>query len=227
MSQKTIYKLLISWIIFIIICVGIIYYVKYTTSKDGDNTNTVGQIENTNTGEVGSTAHASTQATTEFVEEAASNPLEKNRYKTINRLITQVLEASVACDMDKLKSLDTYKGAYDDAQYKQLAKVIKGYEDIECYTKKGLEPNTYIVFAVANTVVKDVKTKAPTMYRYYVVKDTDGKYKINTDPDLDATISNYIQKVNTDEDTLSLCDEVNLAFEKACNEDEDLKEFVK
>lgn len=212
MNRKMIVKLAVGWIAFIILCVCIVFYVE-----SGQEEKKALAKSNTST------------STEEQNEEEQDNPLLKDQYPEINALITDVLKAWVNCDMEKLKFLDMYPSIYNDSsEFQKAAQIVKGYENLQCYTKKGMKKDSYIVFAVVDTKIAKVDTLAPGLFQFYVVKDMDDLYKIDSTPDSerDAATVNYIQKVAQEEDALNLVANVTMEYQNALKKDKKLKKYI-
>lgn len=232
MIKRVIIPLIVTWVFYIVACFGLIQYVKTGYEKATDKK--VVEVHNSNikkqdkfAGETASELEQTSSATTQ--ERAKKNPLLKVEDEQLNELIQQELKAMADGNVEILKSLDLYEKSYEDESIiKKAAEVIDSYENIQNYSKKGLLPDTYLIFAVADVKLSGCKTLAPTMLRFYVEKNKAGEFHINTKPaeDFPSATYMYLANIQNEEDVLELIAKVNKEFVRACQKDKNLKKIV-
>ncbi len=98
---------------------------------------------------------------------------------------------------------------------------VENYQNITCYTKPGLLPDTYIVWVYYETKYVNVETAAPCMFKAYICTDEMGVYIYNGA--IEGEISNYLDEASRDDDVAALVSSVNQQLTEACNQDENLK----
>ena len=220
--------LIISWILFLGLCVAFVEYIKVYYEERAVLAPVAEQIK---TGFESETATLSSEELEENEKEELEeeeNPLEEVKESKINTLIQNVLDAMVKGDAATLRTLDRCTDTYkEEDSLKQGAELIKGFQNIKNYSKKGLLADTYFIFTVVDMKVKDCDTLAPSMFQFYVVKGEEG-FQIDTTPadDMEIAVSNYMVKMQNEEDVLQLVSKVNQDFATACQNDKNLKKIV-
>ncbi len=189
-------RLLIMWAIFIpVLIVVIIFFIKNKDEVMED----IGLKE----------AH---------IYEVDANP-------EVNKLITDYFTAYAACDQMTLKNLVVDPSQYDDMTIVQKkAEVVTGYNNIKCYTIKGLTEDTLVVYTVANiSIANVVSTPLDMNPALYVIKK-DGKYLIDNSA-LSKEVTDYIAAMNQKADIVDLMQMVKDDQEKCIAEDETFRNF--
>ncbi len=69
-------------------------------------------------------------------------------YENINALITQYYTAYAAGDITTLSSIATPISANEQSYIGLFSQYVDEYQNIKCYTKTGLDANSYLVFRV-------------------------------------------------------------------------------
>mgnify|MGYP000923613380 CR=1 FL=1 len=148
----------------------------------------------------------------------------------LGRVVTQLMEeyfrAVSECDMDTFMNLFTSQDTSQEEQFRQSfekqREYIDGYENISCYTAKGLTKDAYVAYVSYDVRFSGVDTPAPSLVEVYVEKCSDGQWRIfdgEKTPELEA----YLEAVNRNEDTVLLGKQIDEAKEAAMNADEELK----
>ena len=148
----------------------------------------------------------------------------------LGRVVTQLMEeyfrAVSECDMDTFMNLFTSQDTSQEEQFRQSfekqREYIDGYENISCYTAKGLTEDAYVAYVSYDVRFSGVDTPAPSLVEVYVEKCSDGQWRIfdgEKTPELEA----YLEAVNRNEDTVLLGKQIDEAKEAAMNADEELK----
>ena len=75
-------------------------------------------------------------------------------------------------------------------------------------------------------ICKGIDTPAPSLWSSYVVKDSDGTYRILGDLEQNTTVSTYMDSLKSDEDVKKLTAEVQAEYEQAQKDDTALAQFL-
>lgn len=164
-------------------------------------------------------------SSTKTAKKTAGNKLIKNTNKEIEELVNTYFTSRVACDVDRLSGImDSVENISVEALQNE-SKYIEGYENIECYTKKGLAQNEYVVYVYYENKILNIETLAPGAVILYVKKDAEkGVFRIHNGI-RDTEISKYISELSEDEDIKQFNKDVDEKLKKACDNDADLKAF--
>ena len=170
------------------------------------------------------------KSNTNSSREAANNALQDEKYPEISDVVSHYLKAFLIKDpAERRKELARYvdnMGAIDDSDigYKDY---IQSYSDIECYTKNGLKPNTYVVYAYSQTKFKNIATAAPSLDVLYVIVDSKtGNVYVHNGIKSNDEIDKYIKEVSQDDDVVALKKDVENELNEACESDKYLKDFI-
>lgn len=148
-----------------------------------------------------------------------------NANPDINALITIYLHALSACDQETLKSCVTDPSQFDNmTPYQSQSMIITAYNNINCYTVKGLDDDSTIVYAVTNISIVNVESTPLDIMRFYVVKK-DGQYLIDNSI-LSDKVQKYMDKANKDKDIQELYELVDKDEKEKAEQDPALKEFL-
>ncbi len=150
---------------------------------------------------------------------------EENAHPEINSLINGYFTAYAACDQLTLKNLVTDPSQYDDMTIVQKkAEVVTGYNNIKCYTVKGLADDAMVVYVVANiSIANVVSTPLDMNPALYVVKKNN-RYMVDNTA-LDKKTSDYIASLNSNQDIMDLMQMVKDDQQKCLSQDPTFKEF--
>lgn len=152
-------------------------------------------------------------------------PLEENA--EINEFIDDYYKAKASLDIDKIKSMHLDPDDAPTLEYLQSRMMyIEEYVNVKAYAKRGFRENSYIVYAYSEAKLSNIKTLAPGLGKLYLLKDTDGSFKIITG-ELSPEEKAYYDARNNDEDVLKLREETDAKGEAAKAQDEDLQIYWK
>lgn len=158
-------------------------------------------------------------------KETVANPLEDEKYPEISDVIKNYLNAFLIEDEQKrLQVLAQYVGNMYDINKIKYNNYVSAYSDIECYTKEGQYENTYVVYAYYQTEYKNIDTPAPSITRFYVVRDgKTGNVYIQNDPG--EEVEKYMDSLTKDDDVQKLLKSVSQEFEEARKSDKKLDDY--
>jgi SH3-like domain-containing protein len=151
-------------------------------------------------------------------------PLEENAHEDVNELMTAFYTAMAEGDMDTIKALKDYNDETEIIQYEKKSEFIESYDDINCYTKAGIEENSYFVYVSYDVKIKDVDTKAPGLNAFYVYTADDGNLVI--DGDMEESIIAAFKLVTNQDDVVDLYNKINVSYKEAIASDEALNGFM-
>lgn len=156
----------------------------------------------------------------------AANPLIQNTNEEITTLINDYMKAKLTHEAANFKGIVNDLSLIDGKTLKRKTKYIDQYENLTCYTKKGPEEGSYIVYACHEVKIIDIETFAPAMDEFYVKTDENGKLFVYMGEIDDAT-GQYLDEARESEDVLNLIYSVNEKLAKARESDPVLDEFNK
>ena len=173
-------------------------------------------------------ATESTQATEEAYQVDAN--------ENINALITQYYTAYAAGDVTTLSSIATPISANEQSYIGLFSQYVDEYQNIKCYTKTGLDDNSYLVSVSMEIKFTGVDTTAPGLDFFYVRTNDDGSLYIdnlysqynlaNQENALDTSIQNLIGQFESESDVMALQSEVQTRYDEALAADENLTNMI-
>lgn len=152
------------------------------------------------------------------------NPLVKSTNTEINSLITKYLNAKLSGKIEKFEDLVDNTELLNIKDINRKTKYIDKYSSVECYTKKGLEEGSYVVYVSYELKLSSIDTPAPGMNSYYIKTNSDGKLYIYLGEG-DTKIDDYVNKLNTTTDVENLIFKVNDELKTVLKKDAALSEF--
>lgn len=170
------------------------------------------------------TVATGTNAVDEAVSEYPEYELTEEEVPEIHALMESYFQAKLDCDPAALEKVfgNANTGDTTDLQEKMQMETeyIEDYRDIICYTKPGLDENSYMVYVRFNVKFRLTDTLAPGLLWCYVSKDAEGNFYIQEEPD--DKVNGYIAFVDQSEDVRELAAQVNTDLETALASDSKL-----
>jgi uncharacterized protein YgiM (DUF1202 family) len=162
----------------------------------------------------------------EIVEEVTEgNPLEVDAYDEINELIEKYFDNLAAGDVERV---DETVDELTEEEVKTIEKkkdYIEAYDNVVCYTKKGLEEDSFVVFASYDMKIHNIETPAPGIMAFYVISDVDGGYKIYNQ-DASEELTSYVLELAAEEEIAAIIADVDARYQQLVAEDEELGKFA-
>lgn len=135
----------------------------------------------------------------------AQDAYEISENEALNQLFGKYYELYAAGNVDELAAIATPVSDMEKSYIQMMSGYVESYSNIECYTKKGLEENSYIVSATYDMKFSGVEGTVPGMESFYVRTKEDGSLYIDnlyssfnsemkeleTDPDVDALMEKF------------------------------------
>ena len=164
----------------------------------------------------------------------AKDSLLKDNYPEVNALISEYRQALTDGNVELLKQVYDTDDEISSDVLSSTSSIIEGYQNTACYTKRGLEENSYFVFIYDDLKLSGITTPVPNLTMVYVKQNAEGDYYIyrgerNESTSLyeyDAQTQAYIEKLYEDAEVKDLMAQVYDAKETACAQDEQLRNFL-
>ncbi|MGN0293401.1 MAG: SH3 domain-containing protein [Lachnospiraceae bacterium] len=102
---------------------------------------------------------------------------------------------------------------------------IEDYQNIKCYSKKGILDDTYVVYVYYEVKFRNIDTLAPSMIREYVCTNEDGTLYINNG-EVSGEVASWLEEVQASDSAQKLVDSVNEALTEAASSDKKLYELI-
>lgn len=152
-----------------------------------------------------------------------ANPLEQDAYPEVNELIQNYYNYMAAGDMEGLASVEDSITEEEQNRILRSKDLVEGYQNISCYTKKGLEDGAYLVFVYYELKFAQIDTAAPGLSALYVYPNDEGKLVIFNGEAGDE-LNAYVEAMAQEDDVLALREEVRVKYEEAKSADGNLAE---
>ena len=222
MEQKNWKELLQKYKNYIIVLVILLVAIVTLARSCGQNTTE----ENTEGAQQEQTEQ--TDQSEETAEAEEPNELEENTHSSVERLVSKYLDCIVSGDIDALSEIVDELSDSDKEEVQKLSKAYESYSNLQCYTKKGPEDDSYIVFVCCDMKITGVETLAPYISCLYVsAKDDSGnRYIRYNNVEEDQELQAYVQELEQDPEVKALYDDVNTRYQEALESDAALSEFI-
>ena len=170
-------------------------------------------------------AQAVTEEASAAEEAAEENPLEVDAYDEINQLVQSYFEGLSQGDIRQVaEAVDVLTDEEINAIEKKKD-YIESCDDIVCYTKKGLEEDSFVVFASYEMKFYNIETPAPGIMVLYVMEDEEGAYCI-FNGEAGEELKNYVLELATEEEVAAVIADVDARYQQLISEDEELGQFA-
>lgn len=154
----------------------------------------------------------------------SDKPLEENIYSDVNELMSKFYTALSDGDIDTVKSLKDYNSDKEIITYEKKSEFIEYYDNINCYTKPGIDEGSYFVYVTYTVKIQDIETKAPGLNAWYVYTAGDGSLRI--DGDTEENIKAAFKLVTSQDDVVDLYNKIDVSYKEAVASDESLHAFM-
>lgn len=153
------------------------------------------------------------------VEEA--NELKKDEYPQVNELVQKYFDCMAAGDVEGLASVEDEVSEEEQNRILRSTGLVEGYQNISCYTKKGMEENSYVVLVYYELKFAQIETPAPGLSLLYVYTNDEGNLVI-FNGEAGEELNAYVEEILQGEDVAALRAEVKAKYEEAKAADADL-----
>ena len=161
----------------------------------------------------------------EAEETVSDNPLEVDAYEDVNAVVLQYFNGLSAGDIALVESSVDVLTDEEKLTIEKKKDYIEAYKDVVCYTKKGLEENSYVVFASYEMKIYNIETAAPGIMALYVCMGEDGNYYI-FNGEASEELTNYVLELAAQEEVAAVIADVDARYQQLVAEDEDLGKFA-
>ncbi len=168
--------------------------------------------------------NTSENAGSEEEEATDTNALEENAYPEVNTLIESFYAAWGQKNADAMRELTDNFTSTDEAKVVN-ATYIESYDNIQVYTKQGLDENSYVVFVSYDLKFQGIDTPAPGLSELYVMKDDSGNWLIHNEAS-DQEVQECIEKTRQEEDVQELISQEEERYNQAVESNEELKNYL-
>ena len=157
--------------------------------------------------------------------EAPVEPLATDAFPEVNELVARYFRALQEGDEAALGELRDYTENKELLRIHENSSRIESYNDIVCYTKSGLEEDSFVVFARYEVKFAGIDATLPGVTPLYVRKNEEGRYYLH-EMSQDAAAAQRAGQVAADEDVEALYDSVSREYQARLAEDETLAEYM-
>ena len=149
------------------------------------------------------------------------NVLEKDAHEDVNAIVQQYYDYMSSGDMEGLATV--VDEISDDERNRILGSqgLVEGYQNISCYTKKGLKEGEYVVFVYYELKFQQIETPAPGLSPLYVYTNEEGNLLVMK-KEASEELTAYVEEIADGDDVKALRDEVKQKYEEAKAADEAL-----
>ncbi len=152
-------------------------------------------------------------------------PLEVDAYEEMNDLVFRYFYGRCMGDIEMLEETVDVLTEEEIKTVERKKDYIEAYKSIQCYTKKGLEEGSYVVFASYEMKIYDIETLAPGIEALYVCTADDGSYYIYNG-EASEELTNYVLELAAGEDVSAVIADVDARYRELVAENEDLGTFA-
>lgn len=172
---------------------------------------------------------------TEYTE-TGEEAYQVDAYENVNALIAQYYTAYAAGDIATLTAIATPVSANEQSYIALFSQYVDEYQNIKCYTKGGLDANSYLVSVSMEIKFTGVDTPAPGLDFFYVRTNDQGMLYIdnlysqynlaNQENALDTSVQSLIYEFENDTDVLALQNEIQNKYDAALTTDANLATMI-
>ncbi len=169
-------------------------------------------------------------------DELKEDEYEENVQPEVQELMSTYYNAYAVGDVKKLDSITESLSDMEKSYIKMINKYVESYDDITCYTKEGLEEDSYMVSVTFNMHFHDVEGGLPGMDFFYIrSNDADELYIDNLyssfnreikEQKTEEEIDKLIKVFEEGEDVQQLSKEFQDKYDQVVKEDKALKKMA-
>lgn len=170
-------------------------------------------------------------------EKVLKEEYQVNENEVITKLMKSYYKSYAAGDVDALKKIATPISDLEQSYIKMFSKRVESYKNIKCYVKEGLDKNSYIVSVTMNMKFPDIETMVPSLETFYVRTDDKDELYIDNlystfnyiatqEKEVDASIAEFIESYEKQDDFIKLADDIEKKSEKAIKSDKALSKYI-
>lgn len=176
--------------------------------------------------------HQGTEAGNEQIQEQDAveevvdeNLLEKDAYPEVNDLVKKYFAGLSAGDTSMVEETVDVLTDEEKQVIERKKDYIESYDNVICYTKKGLEEGSHVVFAAYDMKIVNIETAAPGVMALYVCSAEDGSLYI-FNGEAPEELQNYVLELAAEEEVAAIISDIDARYQQLAAEDEDLGKFA-
>ena len=166
----------------------------------------------------------------ESLDAFATERFQRDGVPEILELMRNYFKARVWADAQEMNRLYGIEGVSaqeleaQGARMRSNAKYVQDFENVATYVMESTEPDSWLVYAVADINFYTSKTRAPMVMWCYVKKNSDENYVIVNNRDFSAQALQFIDEANHSDEVRKLASDVNRRLREALQSDENLNQ---
>lgn len=167
------------------------------------------------------------QETAESEQESLdySVPLEENAVAAVNEFMNRYYAALADGDVTTIEGMMNYISEQDRLRIEKKSEYIEKYDNLICYTKKGLTDGAYLAYVYNEVKFYDFETPVPALTTFVLFKNESGEYYIY-EGDVDDNTFSYYTQLSAQDDVTNLCNTVQAKYNETVGADSALSEFM-
>lgn len=158
--------------------------------------------------------------------EVPKDKYEVNAYPNVTNLMESYYSAVMNGDADTAASLCDTLPDQERYRIEEMAKYYQSFSDFNVYTKKGYQPDSYVVIVTFDITFTGVSTPAPSLESSYVCTNDSGSLYINKS-ELSDDEQAYFLEMSSQSDIEELTSEISAKYNKAVESDQQLADMLK
>lgn len=158
--------------------------------------------------------------------EVPKDKYELNAYPNVTNLMESYYSAVMNGDADTAASLCDTLPDQERYRIEEMAKYYQSFSDFNVYTKKGYQPDSYVVIVTFDITFTGVSTPAPSLESTYVCTNDSGSLYINKS-ELSDDEQAYFLEMSSQSDVEELTSEISAKYNEAIESDPQLEAMLK
>ncbi|MCR5419915.1 MAG: SH3 domain-containing protein [Lachnospiraceae bacterium] len=157
--------------------------------------------------------------------EVPKDKYEVNKYPNVKNLMESYYSAVMNGDADTAASLCDTLPDQERYRIEEMAKYYQSFSDFNVYTKKGYQPDSYVVIVTFDITFTGVSTPAPSLESSYVCTNESGSLYINKS-ELSDDEQAYFLEMSTQPDVEELTSNISAKYNEAVESDAQLEALL-
>jgi uncharacterized protein YraI len=158
--------------------------------------------------------------------EVPKDKYEVNAYPNVTNLMESYYSAVMNGDADTAASLCDTLPDQERYRIEEMAQYYQSFSDFNVYTKKGYQPDSYVVIVTFDITFTGVSTPAPSLESSYVCTNDSGSLYINKS-ELSDDEQAYFLEMSSQSDIEELTSKISAAYNEALESDPQLEAQLK
>ncbi len=158
--------------------------------------------------------------------EVPKDKYEVNAYPEVTKLMTSYYSAVMDGKADAAAALCDVLPDQERYRIEEMAQYYDSFSDFKVYTKKGYQPDSYVVIVTFDITFVGVSTPAPSLESTYVCTNESGALYINKS-ELTDDEQAYFLEMSSQPDIEELTEDVSVKYNAAIESDAQLEATLK